>query len=200
MMSAATSILVLEIAILLLVIVGVLLFLEWKKRKALTQQLDQLLGAVEEQQQERVKTLTQYLETEYSLDASEAVESGEYMIEAEKQFMQQFIKQQVEKTTVAEFYENLCGLLDQYMYFVPKLSDLKGKVEPDVTPKPVEPVEVVKLKPKNVGHNNLHLTEKELEEKSEPEGEPDWGDAFSESGDEMDEDAKEGYDAEVKKG
>jgi len=48
--------------------------------------------------------------------------------------------------------------------------------------------------------NNLHLTEKELEEKSEPEGEPDWGDAFSESGDEMDEDAKEGYDAEVKKG
>jgi len=198
MMSAATSILVLEIAILLLVIVGVLLFLEWKKRKALTQQVDQLLEVVEEQQQERVKTLIQYLETEYSLDTSEATESGEYMIEAEKQFMQQFIKQQVEKTTLAEFYENLCGLLDQYMYFVPKLSDLKKQLEPDVTPEPVE-AEVVKLKPKNVGHNNLHMTEKSPKEEPEPEAEPDWGDAFSESGDEMDEDAKEGYDAEVKK-
>jgi len=35
------------------------------------------------------------------------------------------------------------------------------------------------------------------EKKTEPE--PDWGDAFSESGDEMDEDAKDGYEAEVKK-
>jgi len=195
MMNAATSILVLEIAILLLVIVGVLFFLEWKKRKALTQQLDQLLGVVEEQQQERVKTLTQLLETEYLLEASEAKESGEYMIEAEKQFIQQFIKQQIEKTTVTEFYENLCGLLDQYMFFVPKPSDIK-QAEPEVASEPVE-AEVVKLKPKNVGHNNLHVTEKKPE--PEPEAEPDWGDAFSESGDEMDEEAKEGYEAETKK-
>ncbi len=195
MMNAATSILVLEIAILLLVIVGVLFFLEWKKRKALTQQLDQLLGVVEEQQQERVKTLTQLLETEYLLEASEAKESGEYMIEAEKQFIQQFIKQQIEKTTVTEFYENLCGLLDQYMFFVPKPSDIK-QAEPEVASEPVE-AEVVKLKPKNVGHNNLHVTEKKPE--PEPEAEPDWGDAFSESGDEMDEEAKEGYEAEAKK-
>jgi len=137
MMSATTSILVLEIAIVLLVIIGALLFLEWKKRKALTQQVDQLLETVEQQQQERVKTLTQLLETEYLLESSEAKEAGEYMIEAEKQFMQQFIKQQIEKTTVAEFYENLCGLLDQYMFFVPKLSDMK-QVEPDVTPEPIE--------------------------------------------------------------
>jgi len=181
MMSATTSILVLEIAIVLLVVVGILLFLEWKKRKALTQQVDQLLVVVEEHQQERVKTLTQYLETEYSLDAPEAAESGEYMIEAEKQFMQQFIKQQMEKTTVAEFYENLCGLLDQYLYFVPKLSELKEMM--------VElGVEEISSEPE------IEIESSEVMEESEP----DWGDAFSESGEEMDEEAKEGYESEVK--
>ncbi|MFK5948624.1 MAG: hypothetical protein QM500_07640, partial [Methylococcales bacterium] len=138
MMSATSSILILEIAIVLLVIVCILLFLEWKRRKTFSQQLEQLLQAIDEQQKPRLSTLTQLLENEYALDSSAAQESAEYMIEAEKQFMQQFVKQQIEKTTIAEFYQSLCGLLDQYLYFVPKLSDIQQPVKAEAEDKITE--------------------------------------------------------------
>ncbi len=206
MMSATSSILILEIAIVLLVIVCILLFLEWKRRKVFSQQLEQLLQSIDEQQKQRISTLTQLLENEYALDSSAAQESGEYMVEAEKQFMQQFVKQQIEKTTIAEFYQNLCGLLDQYLYFVPKLSDIQQPVkaedkitetkpEPEIS-EPTEPTEPTEASEDDA--ENVAETEEVPESKQETEEEPGWGDAFAESGEEMDDEVKEGYEAEVK--
>jgi len=200
MMSATSSILILEIASVLLVIVCILLFLEWKRKKTFSQQLEQLLQAIDEQQKPRLSTLTQLLENEYALDSSAAQESAGYMIEAEKQFMQQFVKQQIEKTTIAEFYQNLCGLLDQYLYFVPNLSEIQQPVKAEdniIEEKPEisEATEATEDDTENVAETEA---EEISESKQETEEEPDWGGAFAESGEDMDDEVKEGYEAEVK--
>ncbi len=200
MMSAAMSIVVLEIAIVLLAIVCVLVFLGWKQRKKLTQQIEQLMDAVNSQQDDRKKKLIQLLVEDYALDVAEAAEAGGSMVEAEKQFLQQFVKQQVEKTTVTDFYSQLCALLDQYLYFVPK-NVQKNNIEERGAIKVTTDIGSLGdiSEPEQAG-------EEEVKERDEPpvnakadesveEPEPDWGEAFAESGEEMDEEVKQGYES-----
>ncbi len=210
MMSAATSILILEIAVVLLVIVCVLVFLEWKRRKKSAQEFEQLLEAVTDQQDQRKKKLIQLLVDDYALDAAKAIESSEYMLEAEKQFIQQFTKQQLEKTTVADSYGNLCELLDQYLYFIPKIPAQDESVEEveaieteEESLEPETPEDSGKQETEEEGKTEpaSEITENETDaqEGATAEAEPDWGEAFSESGDEMDEAVKQGYEEEAKK-
>ena len=199
-MNASLNILIIEIALVLFIIVCVLAFLIWKRKKATGNELEQLLDNVGSLQDERKQQLAEFLIKDYALGADEAKESGEYMVEAEKQFMQQFVKQQLEQTAVTDFYGNLCELLDQYLYFVQK----KGSEEPvpveseddkpeiSDTKETVEEIENTEVSSDEFGSD----AEQDAEEK---EAEPDWGDAFSEAGDEMDADAKEGYESELKK-
>ena len=182
-----------EIALVLLVIVAVLVFLLWKRKKTSSKELEQLLDNVEDQQVERKAQLIQLLIKDYALNEDEAKESGSYMVEAEKQFLQQFMKQQIEQTTVTGFYESLCELLDQYLYFVPKKS--ADEVESDES----QFVEPVVDKNQEAVEDSLMNSIEESSTKQEEEAEPDWGETFAESGDEMDGDVKGGYEAEQKK-
>ena len=79
-----------------------------------------LLNNIKEIEGERKSQLIQFLMDSHALPEKEAAESGEYMIEAEKQFLEQFVKQQLEQKPITDFYQNLCELLDQYLYFIPK--------------------------------------------------------------------------------
>jgi len=217
-MSATLSILVIEIATVLMSIVCVFVFFGWKRKKRRGNEFDQLLEGINSHQNERLAQLMQYLMKDHALPEDEAKESSEYMIEAEKQFLQQFIKQQIEQTPVTEFYDNLRELLDQYLYFVPK-KDLENTsstekelveqvVEKSEAPKPnaynsfadpdskVKKVTVVK---KNKVVEAAEIEKAAAAAQEQEEAEPDWGDAFAESGDAMDEDTKEGYEAGLNK-
>lgn len=215
MMSTATSILILEMAVVLLLIICILIFFEWKRRKKTSSELEHLLEAVNEQQDDRKKKLIQMLVDDYSLDVAEAAESGEYMVEAEKQYIQQFAKQQLENTTVAESYLNLCELLDQYLYFIPNVIKEEKNIEESSETEKAELSENID-EPETIETENISeqqditepvvdqdvdkQAEKKVEEVGESEEEePDWGDAFAESGDDMDEEVKQGYEDDAKK-
>jgi hypothetical protein len=202
-MNASLNILIIEIALVLFIIVCVLAFLIWKQKKTRANGLEQLLDNIDSLQDERKQQLAGFLINDYSLDADEAKESGEYMVEAEKQFMQQFVKQQLEQTAVTDFYGNLCELLDQYLYFVPKKSSEEPvPVENEVDEPEVSDTQDAAEQGENKSSDeddSAIKQEAEVETEVEEEAEPDWGDAFSEAGDEMDADAKEGYESELKK-
>lgn len=184
-MNMTLMIFIIEIGVALLAALAVILFFRWKNNKLKTAGFEQLLNNIKETESERKSQLIQFLMDSHALSAEEASESGEYMLEAEKQFLEQFIKQQIEKTSIIDFYTNLCELLDQYLYFIPTV-----KVEPVVTDDKEEDnlesddsglLEV--MDEVNENESLLEVADDEIDEQSEP----DQGDAFKESGDEIDE-------------
>jgi len=221
MMGATLNILILEVAIVFFVIICVLSFFIWKRKKTQAKQFEQLLETLDKQQDERKQKLSLSLIDGYALEEKVAQESGEYMVEAEKQFIQQFMKQQMEQTTIAGFYDNLCELLDQYLYFVPKINEDEKTPSESVMPEENSDEsdetlesEAAKLVEEDEGEVNSKDITEEVDEETDiidtkqeidhqeevkEEEEPDWGDAFSEAGDEMDDEAKESYESELKK-
>ena len=121
-MNITLIVLVVEAVVILSGVVGFLFFLSWKRSKTKAAELEKLLDNVGSKEDERKAQLIQFLEESYDLKTEAAEESAGYMIEAEKQFLQQFIKQQLEQTSITDFYGYLCELLDQYLYFVPTIN------------------------------------------------------------------------------
>lgn len=215
-MNITLVVLLVEAFVILFGVVGFLFFLRWKRGKVKTAEFETLLDTVSSKEGERKAQLIQFLEESHALKTGEAEESAGYMIEAEKQFLQQLIKQQLEQTSITGFYTDLCELLDNYLYFVPTVN-IEQDVSNDDAPEQQENVEVevfetdseaeiedarASEEPEAKDSGETH-SEKE-EEETEPE-EPevteealDWGDAFSESGDEMDEETKASFESETK--
>jgi len=207
MINATLGILIVEVAVVSLVAVSIVVFLFWKHKKRRTAELEQLLQNIENQQGERKAQLAQYLMKDYSQVEDDAQESSEYMVEAEKQFMQLFIKQHIEQAPVSEFYGSLCELLDQYLYFIPKIAAENNNIEPSVSTetevKDIDELDQMESLDKAENTADEAVLDKidasePKEDESEAEAEPDWGDAFAESGEEMDEEVKEGYEQEGK--
>jgi len=161
------------------------------------------LDNVDSQQEERKSQLAEFLINSYALETEKAKETSEFMVEAEKLFLQQFLKQQIEQTSVTDFYQNLCELLDQYLYFIPTVNSEKDSPneEKQVEQKSTELQnnEVTDSGEADSGNTNETTASEETEEAETSEAEPDWGDAFAESGDEIDEETKAGYETELKK-
>ncbi len=124
-MNITLIILVVEVAVVLLGIVSFLFFLRWKGNKEKAAEFEKLLDNVDSQQEERKSQLAEFLINSYALETEKAKETSEFMVEAEKLFLQQFLKQQIEQTPVTYFYQNLCELLDQYLYFIPTVNSEK---------------------------------------------------------------------------
>ncbi len=241
-MSITIIVLIVEVIIILLAVVGLLFFLRWKRKKTQTTELDILLDNVVSHEEERAAQLNQFLQENYALEKESAQECTSYMIEVEKQFLQAFIKQQIEQTSVTDFYQNLCELLDQYLSFVPafkapslnastentepKIDDVEEEiaeetdenaaVEAEETSETasddnevatndkaeneealLEDQEVADSK-KNKSEKEQQLKEdtKDTKDTKDTEEEIDWGDAFAESGDQMDEATKTDFESE----
>jgi type II secretory pathway pseudopilin PulG len=199
-MNITLIILVVEVAVVLLGIVSFLFFLRWKGNKDKTAEFEKLLDNVDSHKEERKSQLAEYLINSYALETEKAKETSEFMVEAEKLFLQQFLKQQIEQTPVTDFYQNLCELLDQYLYFIPTVNSEKD------SPNDEKRVEQNSDDIQNNEVTDSDETDSEntkattaSEETEADEAEPDWGDAFAESGDEIDEETKAGYETEVKK-
>jgi FtsZ-interacting cell division protein ZipA len=210
-MNITLIILMVEVAVVCLGIVALLFYFRWKKKKNTIAEFERLLNNVSSQEEERKAYLIQHLVDGYVISGEAAAESGEYMIEAEKQFLQQFMKQQIEGSSVADFYQNLCELLNQYLYFVPSKDEDENSTAPEAAideqslveeknnneEEEVEESSSEQVEATKSAETDL-IDEEQKNDSEEKEEEPDWGDAFSESGDEVDEATKEGFDAETK--
>ena len=196
-MNITLVVLLVEVFVILFGVVGFLFFLRWKKGKVKTAEFDKLLDNVSSKEGERKAQLIQFLEESHALKTEEAEESAGYMIEAEKQFLQQFIKQQLEQTSITGFYTDLCELLDNYLYFVPTVN-IEQDVSNDDAPEQQENVEVEVFETDSEAEIEDAFDSEEPEEPEVTEETLDWGDAFSESGDEMDEETKASFESETK--
>jgi len=209
-MSITLIVLVIEVIVILLVAVGFLFFLPWKRSKAKTVEFEKLLDNIASKEDERKAQLIQFLEESHALKTEAAEESAGYMVEAEKQFLQYFIKQQLEQTPVNDFHENLCELLDQYLYFVPTINIEQHAPNAD---KP-EQQNVAEVEASNTDTDeDIAIEEPEVKDSGEMEpdkedqvAEPDqnneeeldWGAAFAEAGEDMDEETKASFESETK--
>lgn len=208
-MSITLVVLVVEVVVILLGAVSFLFFLRWKRSKTKTAEFEKLLDNVASKEDERKAQLIHFLEESHALEPEAAGESAEYMVEAEKQFLQQFIQQQLEQTSVTDFYDQLCELLDQYLYFVPTARIEQHAGNGDKS----EQQDVETLNSKDEDFNTegteandsdqTDIEKREQEDETDvteenSEEELDWGDAFAESGDNMDEETKASFESETK--
>jgi hypothetical protein len=197
-MSTPMLVVVAEVIILLLGFIGLQLFFRSKSKKAKTKALEELLDNIEFQESKRKKLLHQHLQKGYALENQKADERSESIVVAEKLFLQAFIQQQIEQTPITDFYDMLCELLDQYLLYIPTLNspDLytTNSVPAVEKPKTTAPKKQKKNdSDKKVDKEDLD-NDKETDEaearKQEPDienAEPDWEDAFSEAGDDEEE-------------
>ncbi len=201
-MSTPLLVLVVEIIILLLGLVVLLLFFRWKTKKEKTKDLEQLLDNIASQENTRQQILFDHLQKGYALEDEKAITLSTLLVNAEKQFMQVFIQQQIEQTAITDFHQTLCELLDQYLNTIPALNspDLNLAVtvaEPEHVESPLDAMqdnieeEQSQLKSDNLEPDNNN------ESDTTEEAEPSWDDAFSESGDKMDEASKEAIENEA---
>jgi len=222
-MSSTLVILVIEITIVLICVVGFLLFLRWKIEKQKTVDVETVLDDFNLVATKRKKQLVEFFTSKQGLNADQAEESAGCMIEAESNFLKEFLKQQIEQTPLTDFYSNLSGLLDQYLYFIPEkillatvddsvdVGDMEKDIPVDKEPEAdtiTEPssddsvmkaseVEEVNQPTDEATDNDMVVEELVSDEVADEE--PDWGEAFAESGDVVDEETKAGFDAESKK-
>ena len=211
-MSITLIVLVIEVIVILLVAVGFLFFLPWKRSKAKTVEFEKLLDNIASKEDERKAQLIQFLEESHALKTEAAEESAGYMVEAEKQFLQYFIKQQLEQTPVNDFHENLCELLDQYLYFVPTINIEQHAPNAD-KPEQQNVAEVEASNTDTDTDEDIAIEEPEVKDSGEMEpdkedqvAEPDqnneeeldWGAAFAEAGEDMDEETKASFESETK--
>lgn len=204
-MSLPAIVLVVEMIIVLMGVAGFLFFLRWKRKKTKSAELEKLLDNVVNHEQQRKTQLMLFVKEKYGLEAEAAEESILPMIEAEKQFVQQFLKQQMEQTPVTDFYQNLCVLLDQYLSLVPanKMTSLIANVDDTETQEKLDEEDLSNsedIEAEESNENNK-LDEEKLESSNVTEKEDeelDWGDAFEESGDKVDDATKINSESEEK--
>ncbi len=204
-MNIALIVLSIEIIVVFIGIFGFWFFIRWKKNKAKLSEIEILLDTINSQESQRSSFLLELLEKNYSLDHQQAQKISVTLIETEKQFLKQFIKQQIEQTDLTGYYQNLCIFLDQYIALIPSIHPETG-VALDESADTMDDVTNAsynaELNKQDNSTDKNQVIDNEAdssETNSESEAEPDWGHAFSESGDTMDDETNASYNAELKK-
>ncbi len=155
-----------ELAAVLLVGCSVLMGIKWRNKRRRQAGIEALLDDIKDRQTPRVDRLARALVGKFGVDESAAKPMVDSLIAAEKQFLQLFVKQQMQQQPIDSFYENLCVLLDGY------LDNMPGPVAKPVAAKPAENAPSADPAPAQ----DAALTETPaIEEEAPP---PDWGDVF----------------------
>lgn len=87
---------------------------KWRQRRRQHRDIEQLLVDIEARQMLRSQELSQCLQEHFGLDSESSGELSGQLIQAEKQFLQAFIAQQLRQVPISCFYEDLCEVLDAY--------------------------------------------------------------------------------------
>ena len=197
-MSTPLFVLVVEIIVVLAGLVALLLFFRWKTKQIKTKALEELMEDMTSMEDSRQQLLFQHLQKGYALENKKAMEASVQLINAEKHFMQLFIQQQIEQSSISDFYQTLCELLDLYLNTIPTLSSPDLNLAASMVEPENEDYLLIEAQEENIEeHKQVEQNKLQDEAKAEEqlpeidEAEPDWDDAFSESGDEMDEASEE---------
>lgn len=135
---------VIIIAILSFSLLGtlVLLFWQWRQKQHQHKHLEQLVDEISEQKSNRHKKIYGRLTNKYQLDKTSADDLANLLYDAEKQFLQKFIEQQMQNS-VEGFYEELCILLDNFLNALPAESvkvGINNKIDQATNKLNTEPV------------------------------------------------------------
>jgi hypothetical protein len=174
-MSHLWMIISIEIFVVVLILLGIVLAISWRRKKRLTTEIERLLDEVDKTRAERKQWLEQFLTTKHHVVKAQVTELSEQFIEAEKAFLQKFVKQQLEQSSLASTYTQLVALLDQYLMLMPyatpdSIQKPKLAATPAVASPPVPDDEFLEVEDINT---NVPIETDES----------DWNDAFAESED-----------------
>lgn len=100
--------------VLILVFIAIVFGFKWRQRRRHHRDIEQLLEDIETRQVLRGQQLSRRLQEHFGLDSEPSSQLSDQLIDAEKQFLQAFIEQQLRQASVSSFYENLCEVLDAY--------------------------------------------------------------------------------------
>ncbi|WP_305909125.1 hypothetical protein Q9L42_007115 [Methylomarinum sp. Ch1-1] len=130
-MNEALLIVLAEIIFILLMLLLTLLFVDWRRKRNHHRALQQLLNDVVEKEDQRKACLIDYLTDRRKLPHQIADDLSADFVEAEKQFISQFLEQQMKQAGVSDFYENLCLLLDKYLILMPAEKSPEERLRPN---------------------------------------------------------------------
>lgn len=115
-----TSLLIaLILTLLIILLTASLFYLNWQQKREHHRQFERLLDDFDGRQADRNNLLIQHLTDAYGMKRNAAEVLANQLISAEKLFLQQFIKQQLQHKSVEGFYQQLCELLDAYLDKLP---------------------------------------------------------------------------------
>lgn len=162
-----SAILLLSVIIttLVLSIIGIFLYVSWRKKHHSHLQLVELLDDITDQQSKRKNRLLRRFTDKLNLSHSDAQPIAEQLIAAEKLFLQQMMEQCLQQKPSEQIYEQLCELLDTYFNQLISLKD-----SPTDAPK----------KATNENNTEDPVASREDQQPLNPDAppEPDWGDVF----------------------
>lgn len=157
-----------SIETLLVAIAVLLLFLgkNWREKRRRHQEFERLLDDIKDRHELRPEQLARLFTQKYRLEKPTAQALAENLILAERQFLYQFVEQQLQQQAVTGFYENLCTLLDSYLNALPHRQPAADPAKPESLPT---------AEPEAADPAPASGDEKPAEYGPPP---PDWGDVF----------------------
>lgn len=170
-----------EVFAVVSILLIVLLSISWRRKKRLTTEIEQLLNEVEKTRAGRKQWLEEILATKHQIAATETPELSQHFINAEKVFLQYIVKQQLEQSSLVNIYAQTRELLDHYLQLIPPPPPPQIIQNPVII-EPVAPIPNVEPAQAITEPEDEFLEVAETKPAIETE-EPDWGDAFAESGD-----------------
>ncbi len=152
-------------ALLALAFIAGLIFFKSRERRRRHADFEKLLDDIKDRQDLRAKKLVRHMIGNQQFDQADAEKLSADLIEAEKLFLQKFITQQLQQQPVADFYENLCQLLDSYL-------------DSAIPPNGLEQSSVDQEHPlaNEQAANNQNATA--VDQPPSPDEPPTWGDVF----------------------
>ncbi len=189
-----TLIALVEMGFILIAILVTLGIVSWKQKKNNHTGFEQVLSQISEEEGQRKKVILEYLTTRQHMETQQALELSEDFVEAEKQFFYAFLEQQMKKAPLTGFYQNVTGLLDKYLELLPEASNVH-KVDESADSEQLPEEDSQKT---GSEQGDTEADDKGAEEVTvESDGsEPNWDEAFAESGDEMTETVSQQGDSE----
>ncbi len=158
-------------ALLVVTLIATVLYLKWREKRHRHADFEILLEDINDRQGLRGNKISRRLVDKYRLDPAIAQNLSERLITEEKQFLQQFIEQQMQQQSVANFYENLCVLLDSYL-ISPAQATPKTKTETPAEKPPQAPEQPApEIDDEDIADGDALISD---------EPAPTWGDVFDE--------------------
>ncbi len=206
-------IILVNLVIILMLLLGFVLFLNRREKQHKQKEMERMLIELEENATSRQKQIVNNLTAQIGMSEQTALEKLENFVSVEKQLTHKFLEILMNQQPATNFYQYSCECLDNYVQLiadnlpepsiqqaiVEKQAAAEGQktitseqsIEPEenqVETSDAEPEQVIETNKDTAPETNDSPEKDETNQVEEDEfsEEPDWGDAFAETGEEMD--------------